>query len=255
MNHFNKIKCWYGFPAELSDEIAETVFHKVLSEPEKARNLRYRHERDRRLHLLARWMVRSLLSSLEPEISPAEWNFDQDIYGKPHISGPLRGVKRFHFNVSHTDGLVVVAISNCGPVGVDVENPSRPMDFLGLANRFFSAIEAEKIRNCESEKLVSEFFKTWTLKESYVKAIGKGLAHGLDSFWFKGVSLDTNGLENSDLFLIDQANGESRHDDAWECWSWRIGEIPGWMISVVAGRASESGRNELEIRPFEIGKS
>ncbi|MFM7316384.1 MAG: 4'-phosphopantetheinyl transferase family protein [bacterium] len=254
MNQFNKIICWYGFPDQLSAEVAESGFHSVLSETEKARNLRYRHDRDRRLHLLARLMVRSLLSGLEPEIRPAAWIFDQDIYGKPYISGPANGINRFHFNVSHTDGLVVVAISTCGIVGVDVENPSRATDYLGLAHRFFSAIESEQIRNGESARQVSEFFRIWTLKEAYVKAIGKGLAHGLDSFWFKRAASDSIDLEKSDLFLIDQASGESRNEDAWDCWTWQVGEEPGWVISVVAGRGSEARRNELEIRPFEIRK-
>jgi 4'-phosphopantetheinyl transferase len=248
---FNMIKCWYGRPEELPEDMVDYGFNEILSDTERARNSRYRHDRDRRLHLMARLMVRTLLSRYQQEISPHEWIFDQDLHGKPYISGPSDVVNRFHFNISHTDGLAVVAISRLGQVGVDVENPVRQTDYDGLAGRFFSRIEADHIKNADISVKASDFFRIWTLKEAYVKAIGKGLAHGLDSYWFRPTASDLAGKGRSELLLIDPVTGEFRAEVGWDCWSRQIGDRPGWLISVVARREAENQfGTDLEIQPW-----
>lgn len=93
-------------------------------------------------------------------------------YGKPY----LRDYPGIYFNISHTKGLVVCAISDHN-TGIDVELV-RPYQ-KRLAQRVLSKQEQQKLEGDFS------FFQYWTLKESYVKTIGTGLAVPLKEVEFR----------------------------------------------------------------------
>ncbi len=88
--------------------------------------------------------------------------------GKPEIDG-------IYFNLSHSGGRAVCAIGNA-EVGCDIEKVRKaPMK---IASRYFCTVESEYLRAAEE----SEFFRLWTVKESYIKMTGEGLRLPLDSF-------------------------------------------------------------------------
>jgi len=101
--------------------------------------------------------------------------FEQNAYGKP----ALMNNQDFHFNLSHAGDWVVLALDQ-HPVGIDVER-IKDMD-LDVAKRFFSAREYSDLMAQPETERIDYFFDLWTLKESYIKAIGKGLSQPLDSF-------------------------------------------------------------------------
>ena len=113
--------------------------------------------------------------------------------GKPYLEeSPIK------FNLSHADGLVGVAVS-ASDVGIDLEMQSRRLRNHGnevkLARRYFSEAETASIeRETDSEARRSLFIRLWTLKEAYVKAVGRGIGAppGLSSFT---LSLDDEGIE------------------------------------------------------------
>jgi 4'-phosphopantetheinyl transferase len=70
-------------------------------------------------------------------------------------------------------------------VGVDVEERSRKVDYLGLAERYFASDEARYLTTLPEEQRGDAFFAIWTLKEAYVKGIGRGLTFPLDVFAFE----------------------------------------------------------------------
>ncbi|MCX8129420.1 MAG: 4'-phosphopantetheinyl transferase superfamily protein [Clostridia bacterium] len=113
-------------------------------------------------------------------------------YGKPYIDN----VNYFKFNISHSGCYVVIATST-HKVGVDIEK-IQPVD-LGVASRFYTEKEYKYIQSlpCDDKK-VSEFFRLWTLKESYIKAIGKGMKIPLNSFEFD--------LESGKSFIKENRN-------------------------------------------------
>jgi 4'-phosphopantetheinyl transferase len=117
--------------------------------------------------------------------APALLSFVTNAYGRPELSTPV-GEPPLRFNLSHTHGLITVAVCRRFDVGVDVEYaPDRPTeDLLGLASRFFSPLEAASLRRLRSERRGRHFLQIWTLKEAYVKARGLGLSMPLDAFWF-----------------------------------------------------------------------
>ena len=239
---------WVGYTDDFQDNLYEHVFENVLTAEEKGKNKRYRHIRDQRLHLMARWMCRTILSNYEPDVLPTEWEFQPNIHGKPEIIGPGTVQKPLHFNISHTEGVVVMAISKSGRVGVDVERFDRKMDLLGLSKRYFAEIEAEALEKCPETMQNELFYRIWTLKEAYVKAIGKGLAHALDSFWFSPIDLE---IGQPELYLQTQS-GEAKLSDQWKAHVMRIGHLNQWIVSVVNEMTDfrEEGKNRCRIMRF-----
>ena len=121
--------------------------------------------------ILARYAICRRLS-----IKNTELKFTRNEYGKPTILEP----EGLCFNISHSGDWVVCAVDN-KPIGVDVEF-IKPID-LNIARRFFSSDEYHDLINKENK--IKYFYMLWTLKESYVKAVGKGLSIPLKSFSFK----------------------------------------------------------------------
>jgi len=86
------------------------------------------------------------------------------------------------FNVPHTDGLALIAITRGQAIGIDVESIKQNVRHTRLAENYFSPREQKSITSLPSEQDPAAFFACWTRNEAVLKAIGTGIAHGLDSF-------------------------------------------------------------------------
>ncbi|MCU5539987.1 4'-phosphopantetheinyl transferase superfamily protein, partial [Bacillus cereus] len=111
-------------------------------------------------------------------------------YGKPFVEK----ISDFHFNVSHSGEWVVCTTANFN-VGIDIEKVSEIEGFK-LAKEFFSAEEFYDISNMNSDEKINYFYDLWTLKESYIKTIGKGLYTPLNSFSIKKESRTSISYKN-----------------------------------------------------------
>lgn len=103
--------------------------------------------------------------------------FSRNEYGKPYIYN----LTDYHFNISHS-GEYVVCVTHNQPVGIDIEY-IKPIS-LEIAQQYFSKEEYNLIISQSKMSQISFFFDFWTLKESFIKAIGKGLYMPLNSFAF-----------------------------------------------------------------------
>ena len=180
----------------------------LLSPDEQRRVAKYLHEPSRRAFTLARGVLRVLLSELDPNTAPCDWRPLLGVRGKPYLGdGPS-------FNVSHTDGLVVV-VASLGPIalGVDAEATDRASDLDKLAQRYFAATEVAAWGARAPEQRRDRFFDLWTLKESYMKATGAGFALGLSSFRF---DLDTTPLG----FAVDEGVDGAAERWRFGAWAW-----------------------------------
>ena len=148
-----------------------------LSVEKQSRIHRFRNYDDARRSLTSDLLVRSLVMN-KLALNNAEIIFGENGYNKPF----LENNPQFEFNVSHSEDWVVCAVDR-HPVGIDVEQ-MKPID-LGIAERFFTADEYRKIMERKGTEQLAYFYQLWTLKESYIKAIGKGLSIPLDSFSFQ----------------------------------------------------------------------
>ena len=94
--------------------------------------------------------------------------------GKPELDN-------FFFNLSHAGDIVICAVSD-KDVGCDVEKVST--EPKGIAEKFFCISENEHLNHLEGMERVDEFFRIWTLKESYMKMTGEGMRLELNRMEF-----------------------------------------------------------------------
>lgn len=187
----------------------------VLSDEERAQvgRIRFADPRDQRL--ITRALARCALSNYLPTIAPAAWRFDRTELGKPSVaSGMPPAARELHFNLAHTQGLVVMAVSRLPDLGVDAERitPTVPMD---VARRYFTAREMASLEALPEEDRPRRFQRLWTLKEAYLKAVGSGIRGGLDSMTFD-CDADPLRFEHEDDPLAARWQfHELIVDDAW----------------------------------------
>jgi 4'-phosphopantetheinyl transferase len=149
---------------------------------ERERAFRFRTEADRREFIAAHALLRTMLTHYL-EVPPLAWRFFVDANGKPWID-PHVGPHGIQFNISHTRGLVAVALASRGAIGVDVEEIDDTKADLAIAEAYFARSEVEMLQQAPPSERTRCFFRLWTLKEAYIKAIGKGLSAPLSSFAF-----------------------------------------------------------------------
>jgi 4'-phosphopantetheinyl transferase len=93
-----------------------------------------------------------------------------------------RPVEDIPFNLSHTDGLTLVAVTESGRVGIDAERIRPEVEVEDLSRRFFAPAEAAEILALSPDARLTAFFTCWTRKEAFVKALGGGLSVPLNRF-------------------------------------------------------------------------
>lgn len=176
---------WICENEAVQDQDLLNTYAGWLSEEEKQRWQRFRFARHRQQFLVARALVRSTLANYL-DTHPASLVFSQNQWGKPALQPEVAGLQ---FNLSHTDGLVVLAVYEGTEenllLGVDVENLERKAETGDLARRYFSEDEFQALQALDEAQQRQRFFDLWTLKEAYIKAVGMGLSIALDSFSFR----------------------------------------------------------------------
>lgn len=151
----------------------------LLSDDERARYQRFHFEHDRHSYLAAHAVTRAVLAPLAA-LQPPELQFEAGAQGRPELCQPASG-PRLRFNLSHTRGLVACAVALEHAIGVDVEHVARRADIDQLAPAVFSERERAELAELTGDDKRTRFFQLWTLKEAYIKAVGKGLSLPLRS--------------------------------------------------------------------------
>jgi 4'-phosphopantetheinyl transferase len=157
-------------------------YRSLLAPDELERCERFVHAADQHRFLIARALVRTMLSEYVPR-APRDWRFRIEEYGRPEVAELPAGAPDLRFNLSHTPGLVACGVTAGRDIGVDVENVTRPLTHQ-IPERFFSPQEVADLRALPDEDQQTVFFDYWTLKESYIKARGLGLTLPLRLFTF-----------------------------------------------------------------------
>ena len=175
-------------------QIPKHVFEELLpyiSVDEQERIKRFRRYEDALRGLTSKMLLRFIIASLLGKQNQ-DIHFDKNAYGKPFLSG----TSDFYFNLSHSGDWVVCGVDNM-PVGIDVEN-IHDVD-LNLSKRFFSEDEHNYLLTLDSNRRRETFFEFWTLKESYIKADGRGLSIPLNSFSFSFEGRNINFKTSNNL--------------------------------------------------------
>lgn len=175
------IDIWLAFHEEISDPRLLSRYRELMSEDERRRESGFRFDRDRKCHVVTRALVRTVLSRYAA-IAPADWAFSANAYGRPRIANHHEDAEGLDFNVSHTRGLIAMAVSRHRELGIDVENVGTPHASPDLADQILSREELEAFSGVPEDRRQRRFLEYWTLKESYIKARGQGLSIPLDGF-------------------------------------------------------------------------
>jgi 4'-phosphopantetheinyl transferase len=172
----------YARPERVLADVSRERLSLLLDAGERERHARFVFAADADIFLVAHALTRSLLGGLLNE-APDALRFEASERGRPELAGAA-AVSGVRFNLSHTRGLVACAVARTCDVGVDVEQLSRRVELLRVAERVFSPLELRELHALQGEAQRQRFFALWTLKEAYVKAIGKGLAGPLQAISF-----------------------------------------------------------------------
>jgi len=149
-----------------------------LSPDERERAARLRLPAHRDAFVAARAFLRGVLARCLGA-DAAALRFGATAHGKPHLTAPATSL---HFNLAHSGGVALLAVTGDGPVGVDVERVRADLDLDGIARRFFRPEEAAALAALSPAQRTEAFFAVWTRKEALLKALGKGIAGGVDRY-------------------------------------------------------------------------
>jgi 4'-phosphopantetheinyl transferase len=131
------------------------------------------HPVDRRRYIVAHGATRQIVGR-QLGIPPADLRWLRGPNGKPRLAGISA-----HVNLSHSDDLALIAMTTCGPVGVDVQRVHRRLDATALARRYYPAAEAGYVAAVPQAERPRRFVELWTRKEACLKASGARLMQGL----------------------------------------------------------------------------
>jgi 4'-phosphopantetheinyl transferase len=218
------VHCWIlrTEHIDLNDDYVDKL-SALLDVDESRRFKRFKFDQHRRQFAMAHAFTRQVLSHYA-DLMPADWVFEKNDYGKPFITN--KGLDWLQFNLSHTKGMMLMAVSRLQPLGIDVEYRDPKVEGPRIAHRFFSEQEVADLHALDDTYQYHRFFDYWSLKESYIKACGKGLAIPLGKFSFtlrQTVSLATDpGLEEQ--------------GDGWCFHMLDVGEQHAAALAIGAGR-------------------
>jgi 4'-phosphopantetheinyl transferase len=210
------------------------AFLDLLAPDERERAERFHFEKDRHHFIVARGVLRDILSRYL-DCSPASVRFSFNVYGKPVLAGEYEHAG-LRFNLSHSQGVALYALTRAGEVGVDIEFLRDDFASLEIAERYFSRTEVALLRTLRPELRTNGFFNCWTRKEAYIKALGEGLSHPLDRFAvslapgeparFLSIDDDPQALTRWSLVELHPARGYAAAlvldgiKPALRCWEW-----------------------------------
>ena len=155
-------------------EWVEAALTSLLDEDEQARSRAFRFDYLRRRFIVSHAMVRSVLGE-HLDVPPESLTFVAGRHGKPALAGKHEGA--VEFNLSHSGDRALLAVSEDGPVGVDVEQFRALRDANAIAQRILSDEEFEAFRHAVDPTLF--VLDHWTRKEAVLKACGDGITRDL----------------------------------------------------------------------------
>lgn len=139
-----------------------------------------------------------------------------DEHGKPHVFVDGEEHRGLRFNWSHSGAFALVAVARNVTPGIDIEQPREGVKALEIARRFFSPAEADVLANCAEDEREVLFYRLWCAKEAVLKALGRGLAFGLERVAFE---------RRGDLWYPSQFDPEAGAAGGWRVQA--LSPLPG----------------------------
>lgn len=179
----------------------------LLSAAERERAARFKHRRDADRYLAAHGALRRILSTYTGA-PPGALEFRAGEHGKPSLVGPFGGIE---FNLADADDLALIGVAR-SPLGIDLEALYPMHDLDDVAADHFSDAELAALRALPQAERLAGFYRCWTRKEAFIKALGEGLSHPLKSF---SVSLAPKESSRVDGWTVEQLDPAPGFIGAW----------------------------------------
>lgn len=160
-----------GFSAE---DLSSMQTHLSYDEHEKIQRLKFQIHRDRKL--ISQFALRDILSRYI-SVSPENIVFCYGDHGKPALQD-----NSLQFNLTHSNDIALCVVGAQHAVGIDIEHQQKMRDFLSIAQRYFSPFEYQQLQQSPPHLLEQAFYRLWTCKEAFIKALGAGLSYPLANF-------------------------------------------------------------------------
>ena len=185
----------------------------TLSPAEWIRAERFHFARDRERFIAGRGLLRTILAEYLGT-DPRELRFQTGAHGKPALENAGSSLR---FNLSHSDDLMLLAVTHAREIGVDLEFMRDNVPFETLADHYFDAEDAWDLRLLPAARRAWKFYDVWTCTEARLKAHGVGLANG-----FQVVEPDRwSLLKLTPAAGYAAALAVEGGDFQLDCWSWR----------------------------------
>ena len=175
----DEVHVWY-IDLPVWEKDAESLL-SLLNQEEQERAARFKFLAPRNQFVISRAMLRQVLGRYL-RIEARDVHFHTTPNGKPELADTPDVHNELRFNLSHTAGAGVIALTESRQVGIDVERIRMDTNARELAERFFSRPEVEWLQSQPASEQIPAFFTCWTGKEAYLKANGQGLSMPLNSF-------------------------------------------------------------------------
>lgn len=166
---------WLVSLDDIAFQAPERLAH--LDEAERRRAARFHFARDAQRWTAAHVALREVLAA-HTGIAAGALPFATQEDGKPYLESPEAPA----FNLSHADGLALIAVGGAQPLGVDVEAVRPVPEMEGVAESHFAADERAALFALPEAERLDAFYRIWTRKEAYVKATGVGIGPALAKF-------------------------------------------------------------------------
>ena len=190
----------------LDDPALATQAYEYLTCSEKNHLNKLRRTDTKLQYQVSHGCLRKILSSML-NIPGSELTFHKQVHGKPFLANLPLDAPSLHFNISHSQDYAAIGISSYAPIGVDIERIRPDFPAEKLAKRFFHPNEYTVFLSLPDSDRHSWFIKHWTMKESFVKALGDGLTLSTTSFEI----VPKNDMENIFCIKISQKDFSSWH--------------------------------------------
>ncbi len=166
----------WTMPTQAAEPVVAGL-ERVLSRDELERASRFRFPHLAGAYVITHGVLRLLLARYLDR-DPAAISFEYGVQGKPAVSEN----PQLDFNLTHSEGMAAVAVTVGCALGLDLEHLRPISDIEEIAGRYFCPEEAAELLSLAPGQREQAFFRCWTRKEAYIKAVGDGLSCPLDSF-------------------------------------------------------------------------
>jgi 4'-phosphopantetheinyl transferase len=201
---------------------------QVMSSDERERAQKF--IRGKETYIASRWLLRTVLARYTG-VTANQVRFLRTEKGKPYL--PQGDI---HFSLSHSGHWALLAVAKTELLGVDIEEINTTRDLLSIAENYYHPQEFAYLQTLDHAAKSEHFYRFWTLKEAFFKAIGAGISAGLEKIQFD-LAGDTINAQ------IAPSLGDNTNE--WQFYQWAL------TAQDYCALASKS-RDPLEVIWFDV---